>query len=206
MSSTPKEIIAKVSLAVTSVVDRITGDRVDYPLLVAHSTLFAMKNLGIDGTLMYGAAAWIEIREDQTPIWAGCWGQNVHFWVASQFSETIDLNASVAHRKQSHDQPNQKTIYSPPILWSREIPKFYRYKPEGIAELELTEERDLNWKRIIESEITRVCKKEFLDPVDPEFPNEPILCPNRLLLDDSKTSFKLYDRALGVHGIPEAPF
>jgi len=118
----------------------------------------------------------------------------------------IDLNVSVAHKKRSHDRPSQIAIYSPPILWSKEVPKFYRYQPEGIAELELTVERDLQWKSTIEKDLERVCNSQNLNADDPEFPNEPILCPDRMLLDDSKGTFKHFDRAISIHGVPEAPF
>src|ERR1700722_10867248 len=101
MSSLP--VIANVSRVVTMVVDRITGDRVDFPLMVAAATVEALKNFQIESRVMYGQAAWIEVLEDQSVVWAGCWGQNIHFWVATQNGEIVDLNTSIAFKKRAHD-------------------------------------------------------------------------------------------------------
>jgi hypothetical protein len=207
--STPLPIIANVSRIVTRVVDRVMGDRGDFPLMVAFACHEALKQFQIESRVMYGQVAWVEILEDQTPIWAGCWGENFHFWVATQFGEVVDLNTSVAHRKRAHASPHVKALYSPPILWSREVPQFYRYKPEGIAELELTEERDLKKYQVVLDEVREKCQPKWVDQISEtelEFPNEPILCPGRKLLDDSQNTFKHFDRALSVFGIPQAPF
>jgi hypothetical protein len=208
MTSLP--VIANVSRVVTKVVDRITGDRVDFPLMVAAACVEALKNFGIESRIMYGEAAWVEVLEDQSVVWAGCWGEHIHFWVATQFGEVVDLNTSVAFKKRAHDNPSVKPLYSPPILWAAEVPKFYRYTPEGVAELELTEERDLKRWESVKREINEKCVPALVmfDAVeaDLDFPNEPILCPDRRLLDDSTETFRHFDRALGVRGIPVAPF
>ncbi|MBI2712313.1 MAG: hypothetical protein HYX41_05570 [Bdellovibrio sp.] len=208
VETTPLPIIANVSRVVTKVVDRITGDRGDYPLLVAAACVEALKKFGIESRVMYGQVGWIEILEDMAPIWAGCWGQNFHFWVATQYGEVVDLNTSVAHRKISHANPQFKPLYSPPMLWSVEVPPIYRYLPEGVAELDLTEERDQKRFETVLQEISEKCipaaiVNQSVD--DLEFPNEPILCPGRRVLDDSKESFRHYDRALGIFGIPSPP-
>jgi hypothetical protein len=132
---TPLPIIANVARIVTAAVDRVAGDRGDYPLLVALACVEALKQFQIEARVMYGAVAWIEILEDQTPVWAGCWGEHFHFWVATQYGEVVDLNTSVAHRRRAHSRPDLKAQYSPPMLWASEIPKFYRYQPEGVAEV-----------------------------------------------------------------------
>ncbi len=207
LHSTPMPVIAMVSRLVTVIVDRITGDRVDYPLLVAAACVEALKLFKIESRVMYGQVAWIEVMEDQTPVWAGCWGDNFHFWVATQFGEVVDLNVSVAHRKRSHSSPQLKAMYSPPMIWSSEVPKFYRAVPEGVAELELTDSADQKRFEKVITELREKCGSQFLsaDENDAEFANEPILCPGRKLLDDSKDSFKHFDRALSVHGIPKSP-
>src|SRR5215213_3971468 len=120
-ASTPLSVIANVSRVVTMVVDRITGDRADFPLLVSAACVEALKNFGIEARVMYGQAAWIEVMEDQSVVWAGCWGKNIHFWVATQFGEVVDLNTSVAYRTQAHSSPELKGQFSPPIVWSAEI-------------------------------------------------------------------------------------
>jgi hypothetical protein len=208
MTSLP--VIANVSRVVTKVVDRITGDRVEFPLMVAAACVEALKNFGIESRVMYGQAAWLEVLEDQSVVWAGCWGENIHFWVATQYGEVVDLNTSVAFKKRAHDNLAIKPLYSPPILWSAEVPKFYRYLPEGVAELELTEERDVKRFETVKKEIIEKCRPEKIDAdvdaKDLDFPNEPILCPDRKLLDDSTETFRHFDRALGVRGIPVAPF
>ena len=203
---TPIEIIANVSRIVTRVVDRITGDRVDSPLMVASACVEALKTFGIESRVMYGPAAWVEVLEDNSVLWAGCWGTNFHFWVGTAFGETVDLNASVAYRKRAHDNPAVKPLYSPPMLWSREVPRFYRYVPEGVAELELHDPEDVRRYELVLREIQEKCGPKHLTiGGDPEFANEAILCPGRRLLDDSRESFKHFDRALSVRGIPEAP-
>ena len=209
MNSTPLAVIANVSRVVTKLVDRVTGDRVDYPLLVGTACVEALKKFGIQSRVMYGQVAWVEVLENQQIVWAGCWGQHFHFWVETEYAEVVDLNTSVAFRKRSHSTPEIKAVYSPPILWSLEVPSFYRYLPEGIAEIELTEEQDQRRLELILSEISEKCGPSVA-PIDaPEaeldFPNEPILCPGRRLLDDSHKTFRLFDRALAVQGIPKAP-
>ena len=206
VTSTSLPIIALVSRIVTKVVDRITGDRVDYPLLVSQVCVEGLKNFGIEARVMFGKAAWVEVLEDQSVVWAGCWGENFNFWVATQFGEVIDLNTSVAHRKRSHSHPNLKPIYSPPMLWSMELPKFYKYQPEGVAEIDLHDEQDRKRLELCLAEVREKCTPAHLNVDEPEFPNEPILCPERKLLDDSLGTFKLFDRALAVQGIPASPF
>lgn len=213
--TTPLPIIAEVTRIVTRVIDRITGDRVDYPLLVGAGCVEALKAFGIESRVMFGQVAWVEILEEtQQPIWAGCWGENYHFWVATQYGEVVDLNTSVACRKRSHTSPELKAIYSPPMLWSKKVPAFYRYIPEGIAEMELMEPADQRKYDLVMSEIRSKCdpKKLTSEPgktaqtdSDLDFPNEPLLCPNRKVLDDSKKSFQHFDRALGIHGVPQPP-
>ena len=209
--STPLYVIAHVSRVVTRVVDRIAGDRVDFPLLVAAACVEALKQFEIDSRIMYGQVAWIEVLEDHSLVWAGCWGENFHFWVATQFGEVVDLNTSVAYRKRSHTNPQLKAISSPPLLWSQEVPKFYRYIPEGVAELELLEESDRKrFQRVID-EIQEKCSLSVqtelrkLKDEELDFPNEPLLCSGRRLLDDSHSTFKHFDRALAVQGIPKSP-
>jgi hypothetical protein len=208
---TPLEVIANVSRVVTKVVDRIMGDRVDFPLMVASACVEGLKLHDIEGRVMYGQGAWIEVLEDHSVIWAGCWGKNLHFWVGTAFGETVDLNTSVAYRKRAHDNPAIKPLYSPPMLWSREVPSFYRYTPEGVAELELTDPEDVRKYELVLAEIREKCGPRFAptaaaDGSNLDFPNEPILCPGRKLLDDSKGTFKLFDRALAVKGVPQSPF
>jgi hypothetical protein len=204
--STPIEVIANVTRVVTRVVDRITGDRSDYPLLVAAATVEALKQFGLESRVMYGHTAWIEVMEDHSVLWAGCWGKNLHFWVGTAFGETVDLNTSVAFKKRAHDNPALKALYSPPMLWSREVPSFYRYNPEGVAELELTEGEDQRRFELVCREIAEKCGPKHVVAGDVDFPNEPILCPGRKLLDDTNETFKHFDRALAVRGIPQAPF
>lgn len=210
-SSTPLPVIATVSRIVTKVVDQITGDRSDYPLLVASACVEALKIFEIESRVMFGPSAWIEVMEDFSVHWAGCWGENFSFWVTTPFGEVVDLNTSVAVRKRAHTLQYLKALYSPPILWSAEVPVFYRYLPEGVAELELTEERDQKQFEAVRSLVTEKCKIHLGKLAENsahelEFPNEAIICPSRQLLDDSNQTFKHFDRAISVHGIPPSPF
>ncbi len=209
LEPTPLSVIARVSTTVTRAVDLVMGDRADYPLLVGAACVEALKTLGMDSQLMYGPCAWIEIMADQTPVWAGCWGNQAGFWVSNAQGEVIDLNVSVAHRKRAERRPDgtfpPRALYSPPMLWSREVPRFYRYIPEGAAECELRDEEDRKkLDRVLEA-VKRECLAAASSDAELIFPNEPILCPGRKLLDDARSTFKLFDRALGVHGIPAAP-
>jgi hypothetical protein len=209
-SSTPLPVIAAVSRLVTRVTDRITGDRSEFPLLVATVTTEALRHCGIEANVFYGEAAWIEVMENQSVMWVGCWGGNSHFWTVTPFGEIVDLNTSVSHRKKSRQNPDHQPKFSPPILWSKEVPVFYRYKPGGIAEVELDSERDRRWLELCLKEV--VSKLGDLQSLlaTPEnaldFPEEPVLCPGRRILDDGAGTFRHFDRALAVHGVPDRPF
>ena len=207
---TPLAVIATVSRLVTKVTDRISGDRSEFPLMVASVAANALMQVGIGANVFYGQAAWIEVMEDMNVMWAGCWGTHTHFWVTTQFGEIVDLNTSVSFRKKAHSNPLHQPKHSPPILWSREVPSFYRYAPEGLAEIELDSERDQRWFETCLKEISeKLPSKELLfamkeDELD--FPDEAILCPGRKILDDAAQNFLHFDRALMVQGIPERPF
>ncbi len=205
--ATPLPIIAVISRVVSRVIDRIAGDRVEVPLMVAAAVQEALKLHGIQAQIMYGPAAWVEVLEDQSPIWAGCWGEHIHFWVATQYGEVVDLTTAVAYRKRAHDSPQSQSLYSPPLLWSREVPAFYRYLPEGIAELELTDAEDLRKFELVLNEVREKCSPEAVghEGEQPSFPSEAMLCPGRKVLDDPRSTFRHFDRALRVRGIPPAP-
>ena len=203
----PLAAIATISRVVSRVVDRLTGARVDYPLLVAAATVEALALWGIQSRVMYGQVAWVEILKDQTVIWAGCWGENYHFWVATQFGEVVDLNASVAFRKRAHSDPRLEAIHSPPMLWATEVPQFYRFQVEGVAEVDLLDETDQRRFLQVRTEVLEKCRPPYQRPEDEdlEFPNEPIVCPGRRILDDSQNSFRHFDRYLSVQGFPPLP-
>lgn len=207
---TPLPIIATVSRLVTKITDRIAGDRSEFPLLVACVTHAALKHYGVGSNIFYGQAAWIEVMEDASVMWAGCWGAHTHFWVATQHGEVVDLNVSVSHRKRDHQNEAHLPKYSPPLLWSKDVPKFYRYIPEGLAEVELDGERDRRWLETCVNEfIEKAPKLKDLMLVDSkylDFPDEALLCPGRKILDDAAESFKHFDRAVMINGIPESPF
>jgi len=203
---TPTEVVANVSRIVTRVIDRLTGDRSDYPLLVALACKHALKNHGIQSRILYGSVAWLEVLENHSILWAGTWGDHFGFWVETELDEVVDLNVSVAHRKKDHNNPDHRPLYSPPMLWSQEVPKFYRYKPEGVAEVAGLGSRDENWLKLALEEINLKCTPEALLKDHQDFPNEPMICSGRKLLDDTIQSFRHYDRALSVMGIPSSPF
>jgi hypothetical protein len=203
--STDINIIANVSRIVIESIDRITGDRVAVPLMIAGATVHALKQHGLSSRIMYGQAAWIEVLPTHELQWAGCWGKdNFTFWVETENAETVDLIVGAAHRKGG-------ALYTAPNLWSREFPIFYRYQPEGIAEIELHSERDQKLYQAVCEEIELKCNPEKIKTdlnlgIEQTFPNEPMICPDRKLLDDSKGTFKHFDRALSVLKIPQAPF
>jgi hypothetical protein len=210
LTATPLPWIAEISRLVTKITDRVTGDRSEFPLLVAAVTAESLRLCGIQANVFYGSAAWVEVMENQSLMWAGCWGSHTHFWAVTPFGEVVDLNTSVSHRKKAHGNPDHQPKFSPPLLWSREVPAFYRYLPEGIAEIELDSERDRRWFETAMNEIReKLSEPQRLlavaeDSLD--FPDEPILCPERRLLDDAGRTFQHYDRALMIQGIPPKPF
>lgn len=205
MTSLP--IIAEVSRIVSRCVDRITGDRSRYPQLVAEACKAGLLNYQIKSQVLYGNAAWVEILEEQSPVWAGCWGDNFYFWLITEFDELVDLNLSIACRTEGlgAGSNRSRTILSPPMLWIKEVPSFCRYEPLGIAELVLSQEKDKELFSTIIDEIHQKCDPAKLptDELELEFSNEPLLCQKRRLLDDTRHSFQLYDRALSIRGIPE---
>jgi len=199
---TPIAVVATLSRLITKVTDRITGDRSDYPLLVAMVGKQALEHLGIGANIFYGPAAWVEVQEDQTPLWVGVWGDRAHIWLATEFGEVVDL----CRGGQAGEQEGK---YSPPLIWSKVLPKFYRYHVAGQAEIDLKREQDRKWFDVCLSEvIEKIPAKEkllALNESDLDFPDEAILCPDRRILDDARQSFKHYDRALSIFGIPAAP-
>ena len=207
--NTPLPIIAHVSRIVTRAVDLVTGDRSDYPLLVAGACSKALGFFGIESHVLYGHAAWIEVLENHRVIWAQSSEDAPHFWVQSEFKETIDLNMSVAYRRKTKTASRAKAVSSPPLLWTDEVPQFCHFHIEGAAEIAPSEERDQRWWNRIIEEVEKQCQGKTLaslEQTELDFPNEPMICPERKLLDDTEESFKHFDRALSVTGIPEAPF
>jgi hypothetical protein len=203
---TSLSIVAWVSRVVTRAVDRITGDRSDYPLLVSAAGSYALKKLGIESHVLFGPAAWIELLEDGNVAWAGCFQESSpHFWIETQYKETVDLNASVAFKKKSQTELPSRAILSPPLLWSKEIPNFYRFHAHGAAELDLQSDRDQKWWKKIQEELDRHLAGFSENETDVEFPNEPLICGRRLL-DDGEESFKKFDEALRATCLPNAPF
>jgi hypothetical protein len=77
-----------------------------------------------------------------------------------------------------------------------------------LVEVELTDEADRRRFEAVLAELRQKCRPELLtDETKPsDFPNEPIVCPGRRILDDSNGNFKHFDRAIAVRGIPPAPF
>ncbi|MBS1959466.1 MAG: hypothetical protein JST80_08350 [Bdellovibrionales bacterium] len=210
LTETPIAAIATISRLVTKITDRISGDRSEYPLFVASVTAAVLNKIGIQANVFYGQAAWIEVMEDMSVMWAGCWGEHTHFWVATQFGEVVDLNTAVSMRKRAHSNPAHKPKHSPPLLWSREVPAFYRYIPEGLAEIGLDSERDKRWFDLCLTEVNDKLPTlaQLVNTPDDEldFPEEAIVCPGRRILDDAAQNFRHFDRALMVQGIPEKPF
>lgn len=203
VKGTRLEIVGAVSLVVTSVVDRLTGDRADQPLLLAVGTQAALRVLGVHSEVIFGEAYWVEVLENKEPVWAGSFGGEKHFWVFTQENELIDLSLSVAYRRKVRAPQEQKATLSPPMIWCSRTPRFCRYEAQGIAEIDPASEKDLRLARQlttqVEAEMIRLRNSEFKDV---SFPNSPILCPNLQVLDDSLMSFQQYDRVLGVRGIP----
>lgn len=206
--ATPPHIIAETTRLVIQIVERLCGDRVDYPLLVASGVVYALSQYQIKSQIMYGKAAWIEVLENDQIIWAGCWGESTQFWVINEYQELIDLNAAVGIRKRAHNPKIPKSKFGPPVLWSNELPSFFRYEPEGVAELDLLDDRDNTWFQSLCEEIDAnrnpSLENQHLNYL--EFPDEPILCSGRKILDNTVSSFASYDRSMKILGIPESPF
>jgi hypothetical protein len=208
-AQTPLPIIALVSRLVTRACDQVTGDRSDYPLLVAGACTRALGFFGIESHVLFGHAAWIEVLENHSVIWAQSTESAPHFWVETEYRETVDLNTSVAYRRRTREKTDLKASLSPPLLWSKDVPSFYRFHAEGAAEIAPTDARDLRWWKKLCDEIEKNCAGKTLPQLESlplEFPNEPMICPGRKLLDDSEGSFKHFDRALTATGLPKAPF
>ena len=90
------------------------------------------------------------------------------------------------------------------MLWTKQIPNLYRYSPIGIADPEPSEPKAQTWLQKIHETILRKCTE---DSTQETFPNEPIICSDKTLLDDSKGSFQKLDNVITNHGLPkENPF
>ena len=198
LTSTPLPIIAHVSRVAIRVSDLVTGDRSDYPLLVSFACARALGFFGIESHVLYGHAAWVEVLENHSVA-----------WVQNEYGETIDLTAGIAFKRKTRKTPLSKAVLSPPNLWSHEIPQFYRFHPEGSAELGLSGERDKRWWDRMCKEIEKNCDGrtlEMLEKSPPDFANEPMICPGRKLLDDSEGSFRHFDKIVSATGLPRPPF
>jgi hypothetical protein len=194
MKHTELKIIAAVSRIVTQVCDQILGDRTTAPLVVALSCQKALLHFKIQSECIYGNAAWIEIQANNQPTWVGSWDPGVHFWVQTQFQEIVDLNILLT----------PKNLFCAPLLWSYEVPRFYRYQPMGIAEMSTQDPKEIQIFTSINEHIDSLLLELNLEKTlsSSDFPIEPILCSDRQLLDDDQKSFAQFDRALGVYGIP----
>lgn len=198
MTSLP--ILAHTSRITMTLADRLLTDRTRSPLFLAYGVSEALKFFGIKSRVMFGNAMWLEVMDDHTVLWAGAFGEQMHFWVETEFHETVDLYVGAAHRAESGS--HQKAMFSPPNLWSKEIPGFYKYQAEGIAEAESLDDPTF---QLYMKEIREQCATVDKDEVNPNFFNEPFICNDRKLMDDSKGSFKLFERAIQVRGIPKPP-
>lgn len=194
-------VVSRTIALTCSIADRLTSARERYPLFVCALGKEILAQQKIQSRIMYGHAAWVEISAaTREPVWAGFWGENFSFWLETEYKETIDLNTPVAHRRGYEALGAFSSLHSPPILWSRRIPSFYKYIPQGLAETDLTQERDLKWFETARNEARDKLAGEY------DFPNVPIIGPEGKLLDDSQESFKQYDEILTEKGIPQAPF
>lgn len=197
---TPLPIVAHVSRISMVLAERFLTDRTRSPLFLAYGVFEALKCFNIKSRVMFGNAMWLEVMEDHSVLWAGAFGERMHFWLETEFHETVDLYVGAAHRAESGS--HQQAVYSSPNLWSKEIPSFYRYQAEGIAEADNLEDPTLqSYLREIREQCVSV------DPEDQNaaFFNEPFICNDKKLMDDSKNSFKHFERAIQVRGIPKAP-
>ncbi len=194
--ATPLDVIARTAHIVLGSVDRIVGGRQQYPVILNFALQYCLKKFGVDSRIMYGKAAWLEVLENGSLIWAGHFGDKPHFWLQTEYAETVDLHLGVAYLQDSG--VHLKSRYSPPNLWTRELPNFCKYAPQGVAEFDPPEGKFSEWITAIFSQIDR-----SIETKDADFPNEAFLCPNRKVLDNSESRFRYYDRALSVQTWPE---
>jgi len=197
---TPLPIVAHASRISMILAERYLTDRTRSPLFLAYGLSEALKCFGIKSRVMFGNASWLEVMEDHTVLWAGAFGDRMHFWLETEFHETVDLYTGAAHRAESGS--HLKAKYSSPNLWSKEIPAFYKYRAEGIAEADQVDDPTL---QLYLKEIREQCALVNQSDENAAFFNEPFICNERKLMDDSKGSFKQFERAVQVRGIPKAP-
>ncbi len=199
-STTELSIIESTIGWIPLLCDRLTTDRADAPLFVAACVREWLSAHGVSSRIFFGRAAWILLMPDEMPVWAGLWEKAPYFWVETEFKETVDINACITHRRMLATSLEFQNAVPPPMLWSREVPKFFRFAPDGLAELPMDseKERDL-WERAL-AEMRDLKEKK------PRLPNIPIVGPNRKVLDSEQGLFRRYDRALQIRGIPAAPF
>ncbi len=200
----PMGRVATVTSTVCQVVDQILGFRARYPLITATVCLEALKLTGAKGSVRYGRACWVEVLEGGLTRWGGAWQEGeFHFWVETNGGEIVDVAAAATARipQVGGRAPVQ---YGPPILWSKEIPQFYRYETLGDAE---TNPDDVEGKKILENLFSRLQRSDLArNPLPEQFLNEPILISGKRLLDDEKQSFLHYDRALRIRHPGKPPF
>lgn len=232
LQETPLSTLTTVTQRVVAITDRLVGDRGYAPIFVAKVLEHALKLEDISAAVIYGEAAWAEVVPDENGNprvqWGGRWHQdpgsqdagNFYFWVETRFGEWVDLTAASISRGS-----RPKALWAPPLLWSRSVPSFYKFKPHGMAEVEFTEPNQLKLFNLACEEIAAL-RQDSMAPKDPATEssdllsgllsgllNEPLLI-SRLgehgqrdlqVVDDSRQSFLNFDRALSVLGLPEGP-
>ena len=203
LKSTPINIIAETSRIASKLIDNVTGDRSRHPVMVIEAVRYALKKYSIKSSICFGQASWIEVLEDMSLEWVGAWDKKKHIWLITSFNEIVDLNISVSYRIKKEN--GLKSLYGPPMIWSKKLPKFFRLKFEGFAEFNIETKEEKKYLKIIYKNIDSKCSFDLL-PEEPEFSNEPILCPNRKVLDNSEMHFSHFKRAIDTLSIPKPPF
>lgn len=204
MNESSLALIAHASRITLSIVDRFLDQRAAQPIVVSQTLHEILKRYHFESLIHYGHAAWIEIREDEQPIWTGAWGENLWFWLETAHGETVDLAA--AHSFKLPDGSGHHSLRSVPLLWAKEIPSFYRYHSHGWAETDLEEPATKNlWQPILRAIEDLELPTLGTEAQPSDFPNEPIVCSGRRILDNSAADFRHFDRALSIFGMPEAP-
>ncbi len=204
--TTPLPIIAAVSSTVVRTIDRLVGDRFRCPLLVSFAVVECLDYLGIKADAYYGRAAWVEVLKDHRLAWVGAWDEDQpHFWVQTQSGEIIDLNLSASSRDRSNG-----ALYSPPMIWSSRLPKFVRYSPLGVAEFAApAPDREEEKPAFLALEEIRRLIREMPIAENLEdgagFADEPILVSDQRVLDDSRGTFRAFDRAVSAGNLEPPP-
>lgn len=188
-AQTKEHLIRTLSRGVVLSTERVTGDRTSYPLFVYTALKALLTTHGHGGRIFYGKAAFLAV-ENERQSWFVFGEKRPYFWIETENKETVDLNVFRLIKKMG--------FLGPPLIWSKDIPIFYKYVPEGLAEVD---EKEVSESSVFQSILKGASQAQSSE----EVVNEPIIFPDRKMLDSEQEEFATYEKLLNLSTVEKPP-